>query len=55
MGRNQLSHIITFNISLNDELRKITNDFSGSLKKNQFLEIYEHATRQQYGYLLICA
>jgi hypothetical protein len=33
MGRNQLSHIIIFNMSLADEILKVSNEVRGNLNK----------------------
>jgi len=53
MGRNQLSHIIIFNMSLADEIKKVSNEVRGNLNSKIFDQIYSAATSQEYGYLMI--
>jgi len=53
MGRNQLSHIIIFNMSLADEILKVSNEVRGNLNKKQFDSIYNTAVNKTFGYLLI--
>ena len=45
MGRNQLSHIIIFNISLADEIKKVSNEVRGTIHKKIFDQIYTVATK----------